>query len=46
MKEAIMQDLQSVIDGLSYGDITRNDLESRLESIKDDINENLIEGYE
>lgn len=41
MIEAILKDLQQIIDDISYGDITRNSLESRLESTKVDIQEQL-----
>ena len=46
MKKAILEDLTEIISKVSYGDITRNELDSSLESLKESINEHLIEGNE
>jgi len=46
MKKSIIEDLDGIISKVSYGDITRNDLDTALESLKESINEHLIEGNE
>ncbi len=43
MKKSIIQDIEKLISDISYGDVTRNDTESRLERIKEEIEENLKE---
>ena len=43
MKNRILDDLQKLIDSISYGDIRRNDIESALENIKDEIEAELTD---